>query len=306
MSDAKIDAYLDALKVALKGCDPALVQDALWDAEDHLRSEMARRRFRDPALDESAVLEEVLAAYGQPAEVAEAYKGREALVSAAFTSATPASRPQAEDEGQPARPRPTFFGVFKDLRAYTSLLYLLLSLVTGVLFFTWAVVGVSLSLGLMILILGIPFLIAFLGSVRLLALAEGRLVEALLGARMPRRQPPVEPQKGWKARLKALFTEGRTWTSLGYLLLMLPLGVFYFSVMVTLLSFSLLLAATPIVHFVFHQVTYDGWAWGGLHPNLMAVVFGTLGIFIVPFTLHLALALGRFQGVLARRFLVRI
>ena len=32
MPDQTIDAYLDALKAALKGCDKALIQDALWDA----------------------------------------------------------------------------------------------------------------------------------------------------------------------------------------------------------------------------------------------------------------------------------
>ena len=305
MSDAKIDAYLDALKAALKGCDKALVQDALWDAEDHVRSELARRRFQDPAFEEGAALREVLDAYGEPAEVAAAYKGRDAIVSAALAPMAPPARVE-EDGAEAPRPHPSFFGVFKDIRAYTSLLYLLLSLATGIFFFTWAVTGLSLSLGLLILIIGIPVLIAFLGSVRLLALAEGRLVEALLGVRMPRRQPPTEQEKGWKAKLKALFTDGRTWTSLAYLLLMLPLGVFFFSLMVTMLSTSLALLATPVVHFVFHEVTYDGWAWGGNHPNLVAVIAGCVGLLAVPFTLHVALLLGRMQGLLARHLLVRI
>ena len=304
MSDVKIDTYLDALKEALKGCDKALVQDALWDAEDHLRSELARRRFQDPSLDEAAALDGILAAYGEPAEVAEAYKGRDALVSAALA---PAPRAAAvEEDGAPPRPHPSFFGVFKDFRAYTSLLYLLLSLATGIFFFTWAVTGISLSLGLLILIIGVPVLIAFLGSVRLLALAEGRLVESLLGVRMPRRQPPTDQEKGWKAKLKALFTDGRTWTSLAYLLLMLPLGVFFFSLMLTMLTTSLALLATPVIHFVFHEVTYDGWAWGANHQNLLAVLAGILGVFGVPLTLHAALLLGRMQGLLARHFLVRI
>ena len=305
MPDQTIDAYLDALKAALKGCDKALVQDALWDAEDHLRSEMARRRFQDPGFDEAAALKSILEAYGEPGEVAEAYRGRDAIVSAALAPKAPAA---GEEEDGPAapRPHPSFFGVFKDFRAYTSLLYLLLSLATGIFFFTWSITGVSLSLGLLVLIIGIPVLIAFLGSVRLLALAEGRLVEALLGVRMPRRQPPTDQEKGWKVQLKALFTDGRTWTSLAYLLLMLPLGIFFFSLMVTMLSTSLGLLATPVVHFVFHEVTFDGWAWGGNHQGLVAVIAGILGLFGVPLTLHAALLLGRMQGLLARHFLVRI
>ena len=44
---------------------------------------------------------------------------------------------------------------------------------------TWVVTGLSLSLGLLILIVGIPLTVLFFGSVRGLALLEGRLVEAL-------------------------------------------------------------------------------------------------------------------------------
>src|SRR3546814_9603738 len=36
-----IHEYLDQLRRALAGADPALVQDALYDAEEYLRSEMA-------------------------------------------------------------------------------------------------------------------------------------------------------------------------------------------------------------------------------------------------------------------------
>lgn len=311
MSDATIDAYLDRLKAALKGCDRALIQDALWDAEDHLRSELARRRYQEPGLDEAKALADILAAFGEPAEVAAAYRDRDAVVSAALAPARPVRLPEAEtgEAGEiievPA-PRRGFFGIFLDLRAYTSLLYLLLSMATGIFFFTWAVTGISLSLGLAVLVIGIPFLIVFLGSVRLLALAEGRLVEGLLGVRMPRRQPPAESERGWKAQLKSLFTDGRTWSSLAYLVLMMPLGIIYFTVMISLLSVSLALLASPIVHFVFHETTFNGWPWGEAHQNLMMVLAGLLGVLAVPATLHLARLLGRAQGHLARRLLVRI
>ena len=67
--------------------------------------------------------------------------------------------------------------------------YMLLSLATGIFYFTWTVTGVSLSAGLSVLIIGLPFIVLFIGSVRALALVEGRIVEAMLGARMPRRPP---------------------------------------------------------------------------------------------------------------------
>ena len=56
-------------------------------------------------------------------------------------------------------------------------------------------------------------LLLFLMSVRLLSLVEGRVVEVLLGERMPRRPLYTERDKPWTTRLKELFTGGRTWTA---------------------------------------------------------------------------------------------
>jgi uncharacterized membrane protein len=38
-----IDDYLAQLRRALEGADPAMIQDALSDAEEHLRAECAAR-----------------------------------------------------------------------------------------------------------------------------------------------------------------------------------------------------------------------------------------------------------------------
>ena len=78
------------------------------------------------------------------------------------------------------------------------------------------------------LIIGIPFFLLFVGFTRVLALAEGRLVEGLLGQRMPRR--PLYPAKGVPIfeRIKQMLVDRRTWTTMFYFLLMLPLGILYF------------------------------------------------------------------------------
>ena len=39
-----IPQYLAQLRAALEGADPAMVQDALYDAEEYLRSELAAQR----------------------------------------------------------------------------------------------------------------------------------------------------------------------------------------------------------------------------------------------------------------------
>ncbi|HBN53730.1 MAG TPA: hypothetical protein DD456_06760, partial [Stenotrophomonas sp.] len=209
-----------------------------------------------------------------------------------------------------ARPRSAaarFFGVVLDPHTYGALFYMLLSLVTGIFFFTWVVTGLSLSVSLLILIVGIPVLLLFLGSVRVLSLVEGRIIETLLGVRMPRRPAYTDRSQGWLARIGAMFTDGRTWLTMLYFVLMLPLGVAYFSVATTLLSTSLALVFAPMAEVVFDQpvgVWIDGgnvasgfWLW----PLSIAA-----GLVLLFATLHLARAIGRLHGAVAKHLLVRL
>src|SRR2546423_12781549 len=151
-----IDDYLKQLRAALEGEDPALIQDALYDAEEYLRAEVAAH----PDKSEADVLELIASTYGAPDEVAAAYRDTEVKVKAALK--TPAPRAAANASGL-AR----FFGVYQDPRAYTSLFYMLLTLATGIVYFTFVVTGLSLSAGLAVLIIGVPFFLAFLVIARL-------------------------------------------------------------------------------------------------------------------------------------------
>jgi hypothetical protein len=56
------------------------------------------------------------------------------------------------------------FGPVRESRTWLSVAYLLLSLVTGVAYFTIAVVGISVSAGLAVLVVGLPSWWAFWGS----------------------------------------------------------------------------------------------------------------------------------------------
>jgi hypothetical protein len=70
-----IESYLRELQAALAGADPALVQDALFDAEEHLQAELAAveaERGTAPA-EAEASFASVVEDYGSPEEVAAAY-----------------------------------------------------------------------------------------------------------------------------------------------------------------------------------------------------------------------------------------
>ena len=289
---ATIADYLERLRNALAGADPALVQDALYDAEEYLRSELAE----NPGRSEAQVIAAVAGSYGAPDEVADIYRDTEVKVQTALrTPQAPRSRSLL------AR----FFAVAADPRAYSALFYMLLSMVTGIFYFTWVTVGASLSAGLMVLIIGIPVLVLFLGSVRMLALVEGRLVEVMLGERMPRRPLYSDRGKPWLQRIGAMFTDPHTWGTLLYFLLMLPLGVIYFSVAITLLATTLAFMAAPIAllfgaaqHVMIGPVTLAEAPWMGV-PMF---AFGALMLFV---TLHIARGVGRLHGQLAKHLLVR-
>ncbi|HEX5756013.1 MAG TPA: hypothetical protein VFY12_06645, partial [Arenimonas sp.] len=148
-----IPDYLEALRRELQGADPALVQDALYDAEEYLRSAMAEQ----PQREEADVLAEIASSYGAPAEVADIYRTTEAQVTRALRAPPP--RPSRSLLG-------SFFGVAIDPRTWGALFYMLLSLATGILYFTTVVTGLSMSAGLAILIIGVPFVILFIGVVR--------------------------------------------------------------------------------------------------------------------------------------------
>ncbi|MBS0400312.1 MAG: hypothetical protein JSR95_16735, partial [Proteobacteria bacterium] len=127
-----IDQYLAQLRAALAGEDAALIQDALYDAEEYLRAEVAAH----PDKAEPDVLELIASTYGDPEEVAAAYRDTEARVKAALK--TPA-RPASAEKGAWRQ----FFDVYLDPRTYTSVFFLLLSLATGVIYFTFVVTGMS-------------------------------------------------------------------------------------------------------------------------------------------------------------------
>ena len=304
-----IDDYLKALRRALQGADPALIQDALSDAEAHLRAECAAR----PSESEESVLRTIVGSYGFPEDVAAAYLETDRTVQRALTpKLTTTGGGTLNGSDGPLR---RFFAVYGDVRSWTSLMLMLLSMFTGIFYFCIVVTGLSLSLGLMILIIGIPFFIGFLGLTRVLALVEGRLVEAMTGERMPRRvQPPKSG--GWFERIGAMLRDLRTWSTLAYQLLSLPLGVLYFSVSIILAAFGVGLIGAGAYEFLQAfgvDLPPGGMQWGAEPATLSPIVSSflaacaiVLGVVILTALLHLARLIGRVQGKVAKRLLVAI
>jgi hypothetical protein len=336
-----IQGYLRELQAALAGTDPALVQDALFDAEEHLHAELAAGHAFADIVDHYGTPAEVAAAYletsgvqpGQaatptPAAVVPAAPETPTVPEAALAAPSdrePSGPPQVAPlpagpaagvlpiPPAPAGPQSVWrevFGVFIDSQVWKSLLYMLISLGTGIAYFTIVVTMFSTSMGTSVLIVGLPLLLLTLAFVRGMALAEGRLVEGLLGIRMPRR-PRAEIPGSFFQRLWFWLKDGRTWASMVYLVLMLPLGVVYFVFAVTGIATGLGLIAAPFV-----QLGFPGHKWveytinGVEHFWVMPVWTMPLSIIVGFLVLlgwfHAFRWIGRGHATYAKAMLVRL
>ncbi len=289
-----IEEYLELLKTELQGSDAATAQDALSDSEEHLRAALANLREKQPERSETEALNSIIEQYGSPAETASAYAEVERR------TVPQLSRDNAQNESVLAR----FFGVYTDARAWGALLYMLIAFVIGVFYFTWAVTGFSLSVSFSIFIFGLPLALLFFLSVRGLALLEGRLVEGLLGVRMPRRPLFTQPNLKWLDRLKELAMDRHTWFSILYMVIQFVLGTIYFVLFVTVLSFSLSFIAIPFIQEIFgygavmnNDIRYFFPTWS--YPLF---VFG--GILLWTAFMNLARGVGQLHGKMAKGLLV--
>jgi putative sensor protein/HAAS domain-containing protein len=291
-----IESYVSDLRNRLAGSDPATIQDALADAEDHLQSALEQARREHPDMSDTTLLPPLIETFGMPEEVARAYRDIEVRLTPPF----------APREVRDTRPFPKrFIGVLGEPRAYAALLYLLTSLVTGILYFTWAVTGVSLSLGLMVLIFGLPFFGLFVFSIQGLALVEGRLVEALLGVRMPRRQVPFRTGTGIWRKFTTRVRDRRTWTTLAYLVLQLPFGIIHFTVFIVFLAYALQLMALPVLQLGFDQPLIN-FSFGRYFVPLWSMPLLFLaGILDLIVLLHFAKWVGSKHGAMAKALLVQ-
>jgi hypothetical protein len=326
-----IEQYLIDLKKELAGCDRATVQDALSDAEEYLRMALEGALSDKAHKTEMEVLAPIIERYGQPAEIAAAYKSIEQRTAPAFSRqayrpavltppvvTTPVVPPPAAPvrPAVPVTPPPPpvpdtrnifakFFGVFADPKAWGSLLFILFVFGSGIAYFTWAVTGISVSAGLLVLVIGFPILALFLMSVRGIALIEGRLIEALTGVRMPRRPVFTRSDVSFWQKIKNIFKERETWTALIYMVAQFVLGIVYFSVFVSLVAASIWLIFQPIFGVSFDLPAFVIGDYGYYTPAWV-IPFGIAGgALLLTATMHLVKLTGKMHAAWAKVMLVK-
>jgi Putative sensor len=130
---------------------------------------------------------------------------------------------------------------------FPNLVYLLLALPLGVLYFVILVTGYTLGAGLIITLVGVPILVTMIFVTYLLGDLDRAMTSKLLGVRIAK--PEAKPSQDDSARsiLVAQLKSMQFWKEFGYLLLKMPLGVVAFTVTITFVSVSLVLIAAPFI-----------------------------------------------------------
>ncbi|MGC1123240.1 MAG: sensor domain-containing protein [Candidatus Methanofastidiosia archaeon] len=312
-----VKQYLKGLEKSLKGLDPALIADALDDAEEHL--ELAVEEYMESGKFESTqeALEAAIKEYGLPSDIAEEYM-----------------RLESEKEKIVTKKRSLLyqiFGVYVERQTYLNLIYLLLQFPLGFIYFLYIVPAVLVILVLFITLVGIPLGILFLVSIFGLSWFHARVSEAFLGIRMPQKRRKLitgGTQQKMRNTLKDVtdfgnFTSSPTWqkienilkdvrlyTSTAYLFLTFPLGIIYFVVFVALFSSTVSLIAPPIdtIQPLLVELFEGTWAHFGLArfgTTTYTITYPIFGFILLTGTLHLSNILARLHGRMTKALLVK-
>ncbi len=186
-----------------------------------------------------------------------------------------------------------------------NLIYLLLSLPIGILYFVVLITGFSLGAGLLITLVGIPILVAMIFVTYILGDLDRKMTSLLLGVNIAK--PEARPSNDDSARsiLVAQVKSLQFWKELGYLLLKMPLGVISFTIAIVLVALSLGFIAAPFI------LTYAPQAqmmlWNGFEIDTMqrAVITAVVGLGLGAISVVLINGYAKFMGAISVRALGR-
>jgi hypothetical protein len=204
---------------------------------------------------------------------------------------------------------PTFFETvlhpYVERRTYLALFYALLGLPLGVFYLVFVVTGLSLGLGLLVTLAGIPVLVLTLAGCRALAQLERNLAVTLLDASMPRVESGREEGLLWR-RLVSQLRSGVVWRELTFLLIRFATGVAGFSIAVSVIAGGLYYGLVqPFVVAIAPGAgqQFGSWSVNSVQRALLLVPPGLVLLALAPTIINIQ---GRLERSLAGAFLARI
>lgn len=193
---------------------------------------------------------------------------------------------------------------YTDRRTYGALGYLLLGLPLGIFGFIVIMTGLSLGLGLLLTLLGIPILVLTLLFARGLAGLHRQIAWSMLEAPLPRRPAQLIEAPGvfWQ-RLRDLITSPKTWREVAFTLATLPMGIVGFTLVVTLVALMFGGIAQPIATATGVQTQIGTWTIDTIPESLVYLPLSLLFLLVGP---RILLGLGTVAGRITAWFLGHI
>jgi hypothetical protein len=136
-------------------------------------------------------------------------------------------------------------------RTYLNMVYLLIGFPLGIVYLIALLVGLATGLGLLIVWVGIPLLLACVGLVWLIGKIELGSAKLVLGEPLEDQSvtwdKPSSSTNAW-TQLRAYVSSAEFWKTLGLAFLKFPLGLGSFVLTVVLVTVSLSLLAMPLYY----------------------------------------------------------
>lgn len=183
--------------------------------------------------------------------------------------------------------RSDFFNTIWKTQTWLNILYLILSFPLGIFYFVILVTGLSLGFGLLITVLGIFILFGMLILVRAFSHFEAEFTNNMLGTQI--RTPVIDSAvTGFWKRFREKLRSPFTWKGMFFLFLRFPMGIFSFSLTISLLAASLGLISTPFLYSSpWYNVEWPNNYWWNIDTLPEALVVALVGIILLFVSLFL-------------------
>jgi hypothetical protein len=195
-------------------------------------------------------------------------------------------------------------GVVADGQTYENLLYLLLAFPLGIAYYVILMVGVTVGLGLSILVIGLGILLATVIGLRYIASFERSLANTLLGTNISKPDDVEKAREGIVGTAKAYLQASSTWRGLGFIALKFPIGVLSFVLLVTFLGTAVELLLIPLFPGGVFNVEVAGWVVAeSVETPTEQVIAVPAGAILVLLAFHILNAFARANASIASSLL---
>jgi len=172
-----------------------------------------------------------------------------------------------------AKTRIPFFSVLGEKQTYLSLVYILFAFPLSIFYFALTITGISLSLGLFILVAGFFIFIGTLLMIQGFRWLDVQLSRTFLGLTINIDKDKPK-QAGFSNFIKHLFSKRSTWKSfILYLLVKFPMDAIIWSVALSFIAITLDLLLVPLF--------YDNTWYNDDFSNYLVRFFGD--VYVLPF-----------------------